>query len=147
MASAKEYKLFIDGQWVASGSGTVADDMNPATGQVYARVHQASRDDIELAIAAAYRAKDGWGSMLANQREAILLKAATVLEARIGEIAEVLVDEAGSGFGKAMFEASFVVNLLRSAAGESRRIYGATMPSDSAGLFSMSVWARAYGPL
>ncbi|NMM26810.1 MAG: aldehyde dehydrogenase family protein [Glaciimonas sp.] len=139
MQTAKEYKLFIDGKWVASGSGTVTNDINPATGAVFARVHQASRDDIELAIAAAYRAKDAWGNMLANQREAILLKAATVLESRIQEIAEVLVDEAGSGFGKAMFESSFVVNLLRSAAGECRRIYGETIPADSPGLFSMSV--------
>lgn len=139
MQTAKEYKLFIDGEWVASGSGTVANDMNPATGEVFARVHQASRDDIELAIAAAYRAKDAWGNTLANQREAVLLKAATVLESRIKEMAEVLIDEAGSGFGKAMFEASFVVNLLRSAAGECRRIYGETIPADSPGLFSMSV--------
>lgn len=139
MQTAKEYKLFIDGEWVASGSGTVVNDMNPATGEVFARVHQASRDDIELAIAAAYRAKDEWGNMLANQREAILLKAATVLESRIEEMVEVLVDEAGSGFGKAMFESSFVINLLRSAAGECRRIYGETIPADSPGLFSMSV--------
>jgi vanillin dehydrogenase len=139
MQTVKEYKLFIDGEWVASSSGTVVDDMNPANGTVFARVHQASKDDIERAIAAAYRAKDEWGNTLANQREAILLKAAAVLETRIKEIAEVLIDEAGSGFGKAMFEASFVVNLLRSAAGECRRIFGETIPADSPGLFSMSV--------
>lgn len=138
-AAAQEYRLFIDGQWVPSSSGTVQDDMNPATGEVYARVHQASRADIDRAIAAAYRAKDEWGNTLASQREAILLKAAGILESRIPEIAEVLIDEAGSTFGKAMFEASFVVNLLRSAAGECRRIFGETMPSDSPGVLSMSV--------
>ncbi len=135
----KEYKLFIDGEWVASSTGTIADDMNPATGEVYARVHQASKADIDRAIAAAYRAKDDWGNTLANQREAILLKAADVLASRIPEIADVLIDEAGCAFGKAMFEATFVVTLLRSAAGECRRIFGETMPSDSPGLFSMSV--------
>ena len=93
----------------------------------------------ERAIAAAYRARESWGSTLANEREAILLRAANVLEKRIPEVAEVLIDEAGSTFGKAMFEASFVVNLLRSAAGECRRITGETMPSDSPGVFSMSV--------
>ena len=135
----KEYKLFIDGEWVSSSSNTILDDINPYNGEVFAKVHQASDADLERAIAAAYRAKDAWGNTLAKDREAILLKAADVLEKRIPEVADVLMDEAGSVFGKAMFEASFVVNLLRSAAGECRRIFGETMPSDSPGLFSMSV--------
>lgn len=135
----KEYKLFIDGEWSESSTGTILDDTNPATGAVYARVHHAGDADIERAIAAAYRARESWGNSLANQRETILLKAADILEQRIPEIADVLMDEAGSVFGKAMFESSFVVNLLRSAAGECRRIVGETMPSDSPGVFSMSV--------
>ena len=135
----KEYKLFIDGEWVESSSGTILDDLNPASGEVFGHVHQAYAEDLERAIAAAYRARESWGSTLANEREAILLRAANVLEKRIPEVAEVLIDEAGSTFGKAMFEASFVVNLLRSAAGECRRITGETMPSDSPGVFSMSV--------
>jgi aldehyde dehydrogenase (NAD+) len=135
----KEYKLFIDGEWTGSSTGTILDDTNPATGAVYARVHHAGDADVERAIAAAYRARESWGNSLANQRETILLKAADILEQRIPEIADVLMDEAGSVFGKAMFESSFVVNLLRSAAGECRRIVGETMPSDSPGVFSMSV--------
>ncbi len=76
----KEYKLFIDGEWVASSSGTILDDINPATGGVYARIHQASDLDLERAIAAAYRAREAWGNTLANQRETIILKAADILE-------------------------------------------------------------------
>jgi len=135
----KEYRLFINGEWVPSSTGTVADDMNPATGAVYARVHQASKDDVEAAIAAAYRAKDAWGNTVPAQREGILIKAAAILDERIAEFADVLIDEGGATFGKAMFEAGFVANLLRSAAGECRRIFGETMPSDVPGLFSMSV--------
>ena len=135
----KEYKLFIDGAWVESSTGTMLDDMNPATGEVYGRVHQASPADVDRALAAAYAARGAWGHTLAKERETILLKAANIVEQRIPEIADVLMDEAGSVFGKSMFEASFVVNLLRSAAGECRRITGETIPSDSPGLFSMSV--------
>lgn len=135
----KEYKLFIDGDWVKSSSETLLDDINPATGEIYARVHQADAVDIERAIAAAYRARETWGNTLAKEREAILLRAADILEKSIPEIAEVLMDEAGSVYGKAMFEASFVVNALRSIAGECRRITGETIPSDSPGVFSMSV--------
>jgi aldehyde dehydrogenase (NAD+) len=135
----REYKLFIGGEWVASTGNTIADNIDPATGKAFARVHQAGLADLEKAVAAAHAASKEWGNTLANQREAILLKAADVLAGRIPEIAEVLRYESGSTFGKSMFEVSFCVNLLRSAAGECRRIFGETMPSDSPGLFSMSV--------
>jgi aldehyde dehydrogenase (NAD+) len=135
----KEYKLFINGEWVPSSTGTLADDINPATGEVYAKVHQASKEDIETAIAAAYRAKDHWGNTAPAQREAILIKAASILDERIPEFADVLIDEGGATLGKAMFEVSFVANMLRSAAGECRRIFGETMPSDAPGVFSMTV--------
>ena len=134
-----EYKLYIDGEWVASSTGTMVDDMNPATGEVYAKVHQASHDDVERAIAAAYRVRGDWGGTVPAQREGVLLKAASILEGRISEFADVLIDEGGATFGKAMFETTFVVNMLRSAAGECRRITGETMPSDLPGVFSMSV--------
>ncbi len=135
----QEYKLFINGEWVPSSDGTLADDINPATGAVYAKVHQASKRDIDAAIAAADGAKVTWGKTVPSEREAILIKAACILDERIAEFADVLIDEGGATIGKAMFEASFVANLLRSAAGECRRIFGETMPSDSPGVFSMTV--------
>jgi aldehyde dehydrogenase (NAD+) len=135
----REYKLFIDGKWVPSSAGTVADDLNPATGAVYAKVHQASKQDVDAAIGAAYRAREAWGHTVPAQREGILLKAAAILDTKVSEFADVLIDEGGSTFGKAMFEVGFVSNMLRSAAGECRRIFGETIPSDVPGVFSMSV--------
>ena len=135
----REFKLYSDGQWVESGAGTIVDDLNPATGEVFARVHHASVEDVDRAIAAAQRASEQWGTSLPAEREKILMNAADLLEQRTSEFVDVLIDEAGATFGKAMAETSFVVNLLRSAAGEARRITGETMPSDSPGLISMSV--------
>ena len=63
----REHKLFIDGQWGPSSSGTVADNLNPATGEAYAKVHQADEADVKRAIAAAYRARTSWGATLAAQ--------------------------------------------------------------------------------
>ncbi len=135
----QEYKLFIDGKWVPSSTGSVADDINPATGEIYAKVHQASTDDIEAAIATAYSAKNAWGNSPPALREGILIRAAAILEERATEFADVLIDEGGGTFGKAMFEISAVVGVLHSAAGECRRIHGETIPSDAPGVFSMTV--------
>ena len=134
-----EYKLFIDGKWVASGDGTVEDDINPATGEVYARVHQASKDDLLKAIDNAHQRFSEWKSSPLAQREMIMIKAADYLEAHTEEFSEVLINEGGAPFGKSMFEVGFVVGILRSVAGEARRVFGETMPSDMPGLISMSI--------
>jgi vanillin dehydrogenase len=133
------YKLFIDGQWVQSSRNTVVDDFNPSTGKIYARVQQAGAEEIEHAIASAYRAKESWGGSLVSEREAVLFRAADILASRVDEIRDVLIDESGSTFGKSMFEVFYVIDLLRSAAGEVRHVFGETMPMTQPGLLSMTV--------
>ena len=77
--------------------------------------------------------------MLASQRELILLRAADVLESIRTEMVDLLIGEAGSTFGKAQFEVSFTVNMLRSVAGEARRIHGEVLPADVPGMLSLTV--------
>ena len=133
------YKLFIDGQWVNSSRNTVVDDINPATGEIFARVQQAGPEEIERAIAAAYRAKDTWGAILVAEREELLLRTAKVIESRTPEIRDALIDECGSAFNKALWEIEYVLDLLRSTAGDVRHVFGETMPMTMAGQISMSI--------
>jgi vanillin dehydrogenase len=133
------YRLFIDGEWVQSSRNTVVDDVNPSTGKLYARVQQAGADEVERAIASAYRARESWGGSLVAEREAVLFRAADILTARIDEIRDVLIDESGSTFGKSMFEVAYVIDLLRSAAGDARHVFGETMPMSQPGQLSMTI--------
>lgn len=119
-----EYQLYIDGQWKDTVSGKVVEDINPADGSVFATVHFAGDSEVEEAIAAAYRAQKSWAETTAMDREAILLRAADWMAAHMDEVAAVLMDESGSAFGKAYFEAGFAVDLFRTAAGECRRLFG-----------------------
>lgn len=119
-----EYQLYIDGQWKDTVSGKVAEDINPADGSVFATVHFAGDSEVEEAIAAAYRAQRSWAETTVMDREAILLRAADWMAAHMDEVAAVLMDESGSAFGKAYFEAGFAVDLFRTAAGECRRLFG-----------------------
>ncbi|MBB4199279.1 phenylacetaldehyde dehydrogenase [Rhodoblastus sphagnicola] len=134
-----ECKLFIGGDWVAARSGRIEDDFDPATGKVYARVHQAGPEDVEAALSAAQGAAAEWGASPPARREELLIKTADILAARVPEIAEVLRYEGGATFGKSMFESTFAITLLRSAAGEARRLFGETMPSDTPGVISMTI--------
>lgn len=135
----KEYKLFINGDYQAALSGKTAESLNPATGDVYATVHQASVADANLALNAAEEAFKTWKDMLPSQREAILLKAADVMESRADELRDVLIDESGSTLLKAGYEVHHAPVFLRAMAGECRRVTGETYNSDYPGVKSYSI--------
>jgi acyl-CoA reductase-like NAD-dependent aldehyde dehydrogenase len=135
----RAYSLYIDGKWAPAADGAMADDFNPATGALFARVAQAGRADALRAVEAAYRARETWGRMIVSERATILLRAADVLAGKVDEIREVLIEESGSTFGKAMFEVFFCIDLLRSAAGDARHIFGETLPHSMPGQIGMTV--------
>jgi aldehyde dehydrogenase (NAD+) len=56
------FGLFIGGDWVAPGGGTYTDSANPATGKPLAKIGQASRDDVDKAVAAARAAFPDWSA-------------------------------------------------------------------------------------
>ncbi len=72
----KEYKLFINGQWQESADGIIADDVNPATGETFAKIHQATEENIEAALTAATEAGKDWRNTGPTTRERLLLKVA-----------------------------------------------------------------------
>jgi acyl-CoA reductase-like NAD-dependent aldehyde dehydrogenase len=135
----KTYLLYIDGKWSGAADGAVADDFNPATGALFARVAQAGRADALRAVEAAYKARESWARLIVSERAAILLRAADILATRVDEFREVLIDESGSTFGKSMFEVFYCIDLLRSAAGDARHIFGETLPHSMNGQVGMTI--------
>jgi vanillin dehydrogenase len=138
-ANVPEYLLYIDGNWEPGASGAFATDNNPATGLPYASVAQATKADALRAVTAAHQARHAWAGMVVASRAEILLKAAEVLKQKTEEIRDVLIEESGSTFGKSMFEVSYCVELLRSAAAECRRASGETYPQLTPGQVGMTV--------
>jgi aldehyde dehydrogenase (NAD+) len=130
---------FINGRSVALEEKDAATVVNPANGKPVAKVFMSTAKEMTLAIDAADAARESWGNTSPAEREVILIRAAEILEARRGEIVDVLIDEAGSTFGKAQFEVSFVVNMIRASSGEARRIFGHVIPSDVPGLISFAI--------
>jgi len=138
-ATPKEYLLFIDGQWTPGSDGSFDDDINPATGEVFARVARATRDDAVRAVDAAHRARLSWGQMILSERSAILLRAADILEARAAEFRDLIIVESGSAIAKATFEIHYCVNLLRSASADAHYLFGETLPKTMPGQLGMTV--------
>jgi vanillin dehydrogenase len=133
------YKLFINGAWVRSSRNIMADDINPATGKVFARTQQAGAEEVDKAIAAADAAAATWGKTMVAEREVVLLRAVDVIVRRTAEIRDMLIEECGSVFSKALWEIEYVVDALRAAAGDARHVMGETMPMTMPGQISISL--------
>lgn len=91
----KTYQMFIGGQWVDAVSKATFDDLNPYTGEIYARVAKGDTKDADRVMAAAYTARKPWALTPPVERARVLHKASQILEANRNEFADVLIDEGG----------------------------------------------------
>ncbi len=94
-------KLLINGKLVA-GAGEVEDVLNPATGKVLARVAEASREQVDAAVAAADAAFDGWARTPPKDRATLLLKLADRIEADGAGFAKVESQNCGKPYPAAL---------------------------------------------
>src|SRR5260370_1617260 len=76
-------KMLIDGKWVEAASGKKFETVNPATGQVLARVAEGDKEDIDRAARAARRAFDDgkWARLNPTERQRLLLSIAHLIKA------------------------------------------------------------------
>jgi acyl-CoA reductase-like NAD-dependent aldehyde dehydrogenase len=130
----KTCSMFIGGKWVDALSGATFDDMNPYSGEIYARVPKGDAGDADRAMAAADSVRTAWSAKAPQERSRLLFKAARILEESREEVAQVLIAEGGSTLGKAAFEISQTAELLRCAGSDANRILGETFHTEPAKL-------------
>ncbi|MBV9075512.1 MAG: aldehyde dehydrogenase family protein, partial [Acidobacteria bacterium] len=124
-------KLLIDGRWVAAQSGKTFDSLDPATGEVLARVAAGDKADIDLAVKAARRAFESgpWSKMSASERGRIIWKIADLLEQHTEEFAELETLDNGKPISVSrVADVPLAVDLLRYMAGWATKIEGSTLP-------------------
>lgn len=81
------YENFIGGKWVAPVDGQYFSNITPITNQHLCDIPRSNSKDIELALDAAHKAKDGWGKTSPTDRANILLKIADRIEVNLKTIA------------------------------------------------------------
>jgi acyl-CoA reductase-like NAD-dependent aldehyde dehydrogenase len=83
------YKLFIGGQWVAGSNGKTFTTRNPASGEALATCVDASSEDVDAAVQAAWKAFESWKRTSPQERAAVLLRVADLIDANAGHLAMV----------------------------------------------------------
>ena len=88
-------KFYINGQWVNPIGNETSDVVNPATGEISARVPMGNVEDVDAAVAAAKEAFKTWSRTAAAERESYLRKLASEAENRSADLTQTIVDELG----------------------------------------------------
>ncbi|MES2533957.1 MAG: NAD-dependent succinate-semialdehyde dehydrogenase [Pseudomonadota bacterium] len=122
-------QLLIANEWVDAQSGKTIDVRNPATGQVIGTVAHAGITDLDRALAAAQKGFEAWRDVPANERAAIMRRAAALIRERAGEIAPLLTQEQGKPLAEARGETLASADIIEWFADEGRRVYGRIVPS------------------
>ncbi|WP_219213470.1 NAD-dependent succinate-semialdehyde dehydrogenase [Variovorax boronicumulans] len=122
-------QLLIANEWVDAVSGKTLDVRNPANGQVIGQVAHAGIADLDRALAAAQKGFEAWRDVPANERAAIMRRAAGLIRERADEIARVLTQEQGKPLAEAKGETLASADIIEWFADEGRRVYGRIVPS------------------
>ena len=139
-AKATTYHNLIDGSWGPSVSGEVFENRNPANVDDLIGVFQKStRDDVQRAIEAARRAYDHWRLVPAPRRAELLFRAAQLLADRKEALARDMTREMGKVLDETRGDVQEAIDMTFFMAGEGRRQYGQTVPSELRDKFAMSI--------
>ncbi len=133
------FRNFIGGNWIQSASGNTFDRRNPATGELVGVFADSDARDVDAAVAAASKAFASWRLYPAPKRGEILFRAARILEERKDAYAREMTEEMGKVLDETRGDVQEAIDMTYYMAGEGRRMFGQTTPSEMRNKFQMSV--------
>ena len=131
--------MLIGGQWVATGAGPARPVINPATGQPFAEVPEATEADAQAALEAAAAAARDWGRQPPISRARLLQALAQKILDHLDTLAPLIVREQGKPLAEAQGEVRGTANFFSYAATQARSIEGDILPSDNP---QEEIWIR-----
>jgi aldehyde dehydrogenase (NAD+) len=139
-SASRAYKNFINGEWVAPRSGKTLENRNPANvDELIGIFPLSSQEDVEAAVAAAREAYKSWRLVPAPKRAEILFRAAELLVKRKEEFSRDMTREMGKVLAETRGDVQEAIDMTYYMAGEGRRLFGQTVPSELPNKFAMSV--------
>lgn len=132
---------FVNGGFQQEGGAEFVPVVNPATGEELASVQRSTAADVEEAVKAAKEAQKKWALVPAPKRADYLYEIGRLMKERKEHLASVLTKEMGKVIEEGRGEVQEGIDMAFYMAGEGRRLFGETTPSELADKFAMSVRA------
>lgn len=137
---SEQYRAYINGEWVATGSKGSFDNVNPADhSDVIGSFPRGGEDEVNAAVAAARQAQRAWSLVPAPKRGEIIRKAGDLLTERKEELARLMTREMGKVLQETRGDVQEGIDTAYMSAGEGRRLYGDTAPVELPNKFGMSL--------
>src|SRR5512134_1330221 len=139
-AMPKVHKNYINGEWVESRSGKAFENRNPAnTDELVGMFPSSTEDEVTAAVDAAKEAYKTWKLVPAPKRAEILFRAAELLVRRKEDYSRDMTREMGKVLAETRGDVQEAIDMTYYMAGEGRRQFGQTTPSELRSKFQMSV--------
>jgi aldehyde dehydrogenase (NAD+) len=136
----KVYKNYINGEWVEARGGRSFENRNPAnTDELVGMFPDSSEEEANAAIDAAREAFKKWRLVPAPKRAEILFRAAELLLRRKEELSRDMTREMGKVLAETRGDVQEAIDMTYYMAGEGRRQFGQTSPSELPNKFCMTV--------
>jgi len=131
MPQLKEYKMFIDGEWVDSESKKTFETLNPENNQPWATVPEANEKDVDKAVNAAQKAFDGsWPNLHPRERAKYLRKLGKELRENAKHLGEIETIDTGKLFRETETQANYIAEYYDYFAGLADKVEGTVVPID-----------------
>jgi alpha-ketoglutaric semialdehyde dehydrogenase len=138
-AGTQTFKNFIAGEWVDAQSGETFESTSPATGETIGAFPKSGAADVERAVEAARAAYEKWRLVPAPKRGEFLYRFAQLLTDEKEDLAQLMTREMGKVIAEARGDVQEAIDISFYMAGEGRRLFGHTTPSELQDKFNMSV--------
>jgi acyl-CoA reductase-like NAD-dependent aldehyde dehydrogenase len=139
-ADPTTHQLFIAGRWVDSTSGATFESVNPAdTRDTVGRFQAGTAADVAMAIRAADQASRGWKATPAPRRGEILYRFGALMAEHKERLARAMTREMGKVLAEARGDVQEGIDIAFLMAGEGRRMFGDTVPSELPDKWAMSI--------
>ena len=139
LLGARKFQNSIGGEWVDAASGETFESTNPATGETIGLFPKSGGEDVDRAVEAAKGAFEDWRLVPAPRRGEILFRFAQLLSEEKDELALLMAREMGKVLPEAGGDVQEAIDMSQYMAGEGRRLFGQTTPSELPDKFNMSV--------
>ena len=134
------YQNLIGGQWLPAASGKTILNLNPADhSDVIGAFPSSHAEDVALAVAAAKKAFAAWRLVPAPKRAEILVRAGNILIQNKEKFAQDMTREMGKVLAETRGDVQEAIDEAFYVAGEGRRLFGVTTPSELQNKFAMSI--------
>jgi (Z)-2-((N-methylformamido)methylene)-5-hydroxybutyrolactone dehydrogenase len=131
MTKLKEYKMFIDGEWVDSDTKKTFETLNPENNKAWAVVPEASAKDVDKAVCAAQKAFEGeWSKLLPRERGNFLRSIGKKLRENAEHLGKIETIDTGKLFRETKKQANYIAEYYDYYAGLADKVEGTVLPID-----------------